>query len=191
MRNLTERQREVLDFVSHFIEEQSYPPTVREIGNHFNISVRAVQDHILALQKKGFIGQDQKKARSFKILKTYKEKSDEPLMKRIPVLKSFLTKDFLSADNIKDYILLSEFFINSDEQYFIVENQNTYYLIEVSNELSLEKPNAIVLDNALVFGNVSLEDNRYKLDFIFPSKSPLYIQEVNVIGRLKGVFQKY
>ena len=49
MKEITERQREVLTFIANFTEENVYPPTVREIGDHFGISLRAVQDHIAAL----------------------------------------------------------------------------------------------------------------------------------------------
>ena len=52
MRQITDRQKEVLTFIATFTEENVYPPTVREIGEHFGISLRAVQDHIAALQKK-------------------------------------------------------------------------------------------------------------------------------------------
>ena len=50
MRQITDRQREVLIFIAEFTEENVYPPTVREISDHFKISLRAVQDHIAALQ---------------------------------------------------------------------------------------------------------------------------------------------
>ena len=53
MRQITDRQKEVLTFIADFTEENVYPPTVREISEHFGISLRAVQDHIAALQKKG------------------------------------------------------------------------------------------------------------------------------------------
>ena len=53
MKNLTDRQKEVLEFIARFTEENGYPPTVREIGENFGISLRAVQDHIAACQKKG------------------------------------------------------------------------------------------------------------------------------------------
>ena len=68
MRGITDRQREVLTFISEYTEENSYPPTIRDISEHFGITLRAVQDHISALQKKGFISQRQKSARSIKVL---------------------------------------------------------------------------------------------------------------------------
>ena len=52
MKGITDRQKEVLNFISEYTENNSYPPTVRDIGEHFGISLRAVQDHIAALQKK-------------------------------------------------------------------------------------------------------------------------------------------
>lgn len=68
MRQITDRQREVLIFIAEFTEENVYPPTVREISDHFKISLRAVQDHIAALQKKGYLSTEQKRSRSIRIL---------------------------------------------------------------------------------------------------------------------------
>ncbi|MBQ1661694.1 MAG: hypothetical protein II054_04280 [Treponema sp.] len=45
MKELTERQKEILDFIAQFTDDNAYAPTVREICDHFNISIRAVQDH--------------------------------------------------------------------------------------------------------------------------------------------------
>ena len=53
---LTKRQTAVLDFIRVYIERQKFPPTVREIGDHFGIrSPNGVQCHIRALEKKGVI----------------------------------------------------------------------------------------------------------------------------------------
>ena len=56
VRDLTERQREVLDYIVEVLRESGYPPTVREIANHFGMaSAFGVQRHLEALQKKGFL----------------------------------------------------------------------------------------------------------------------------------------
>ena len=84
MKGITDRQKEVLTFISSFTETSGYPPTVREISDHFGISIRAVQDHILALQKKGFLSQAQKRARSIKVLSDSGESA--PFVGRVPLL---------------------------------------------------------------------------------------------------------
>src|SRR5256712_7486670 len=53
MRELTSRQREVLDFMRGFQSRHGVPPTVREIGERFRITPRASFDHLRALERKG------------------------------------------------------------------------------------------------------------------------------------------
>ncbi|HLH80171.1 MAG TPA: transcriptional repressor LexA [Chthonomonas sp.] len=55
-KGLTEKQQQILDFIVKYIEEKGYPPSIREIGNAFNISsLRGVTVHLDALQRKGKI----------------------------------------------------------------------------------------------------------------------------------------
>jgi repressor LexA len=52
---LTDRQREVLEFIQAFTEEHGVPPTVREIGGRFHVTPRAAFDHLRALERKGYL----------------------------------------------------------------------------------------------------------------------------------------
>jgi repressor LexA len=53
MRELTDRQREVLSFIQTFTARHGVPPTVREIGARFHVTPRAAFDHLRALERKG------------------------------------------------------------------------------------------------------------------------------------------
>ncbi len=55
MRDLTTRQREILNFIRAFSEREGVPPTVREIGASFKVTPRAAFDHLAALQRKGVL----------------------------------------------------------------------------------------------------------------------------------------
>jgi repressor LexA len=64
---LTQRQREILDFISASIAERGFPPTLREIGEHFNIkSTNGVNDHLKALEKKGVLRREDLKSRAMR-----------------------------------------------------------------------------------------------------------------------------
>src|SRR5947199_6168953 len=64
---LTERQQEILDFISASIRERGYPPTLREIGLHFGIrSTNGVNDHLRALEKKGHLQREDLKSRALR-----------------------------------------------------------------------------------------------------------------------------
>lgn len=55
-KQLTERQEEILSFIEKFLDENGYPPTLREIGKKFKISSTfGVKRHLDALVKKGFL----------------------------------------------------------------------------------------------------------------------------------------
>ena len=55
-RGLTDKQERILNFICDYVNEQGYPPSIREIGNHFSISsLRGVTVHLDALERKGYI----------------------------------------------------------------------------------------------------------------------------------------
>lgn len=62
---LTPRQRSVLDYIRESIRERGYPPTFREIGKRFGItSTNGVNDHLVALERKGHLRRDDMKSRA-------------------------------------------------------------------------------------------------------------------------------
>ncbi|MCB9638981.1 MAG: transcriptional repressor LexA [Myxococcales bacterium] len=64
-KKLTKRQQMVYDFIVDTIKEHGYPPTLREIGNHLDISsTNGVNDHLKALEKKGFLRKGSLRARA-------------------------------------------------------------------------------------------------------------------------------
>lgn len=65
--SLTQRQRDILDFISASIVERGFPPTLREIGEHFHIrSTNGVNDHLKALEKKGHLRREDLKSRAMR-----------------------------------------------------------------------------------------------------------------------------
>jgi repressor LexA len=70
MAPLTKRQKEVLDFVTQFIELHGYAPSYREIAAHFNYgSVATVAEHIESLVQKGALQKGDNEARSIQLVK--------------------------------------------------------------------------------------------------------------------------
>ncbi|ANN64758.1 transcriptional repressor LexA [Brachyspira hyodysenteriae] len=64
MTELTDKQRDIFNFLQKFTNENGYPPTVKEIMVHFNFaSPTAVTTHLTALEKKGYVKKTGKRAR--------------------------------------------------------------------------------------------------------------------------------
>jgi repressor LexA len=66
---LTDRQQEILSFIKRAIQEQGYPPTIREIGEAFGIrSTNGVNDHLKALERKGYLLRGELKSRALHVI---------------------------------------------------------------------------------------------------------------------------
>lgn len=66
---LTDRQAEVLDFISAAVLERGFPPTIREIGNALGIrSTNGVNDHLKALERKGYLTRSGSKSRAMMVM---------------------------------------------------------------------------------------------------------------------------
>ena len=64
---LTERQQQILDYITDSINARGFPPTLREIGEHFGIrSTNGVNDHLKALEKKGYLRREDLKSRAMR-----------------------------------------------------------------------------------------------------------------------------
>ncbi|MDR3130068.1 MAG: transcriptional repressor LexA [Treponema sp.] len=83
MKELTGRQMEVLSFIKECINSH-YPPTIREIARHFDISIKGVQDHLLVLKQKDRIRMG-KGARTIELVKEEEQPTD---LVNIPILGS-------------------------------------------------------------------------------------------------------
>lgn len=67
MQGLTERQQQVLHYIRQSISERGYPPTLREIGAHMGIrSTNGVNDHLRALERKGYLTREDMKSRALR-----------------------------------------------------------------------------------------------------------------------------
>jgi len=69
VQGLTERQQQVLHYIRQSINERGYPPTLREIGAHMGIrSTNGVNDHLRALERKGYLTREDMKSRALRPL---------------------------------------------------------------------------------------------------------------------------
>jgi repressor LexA len=69
MQGLTQRQSQTLEFIRQSINERGYPPTLREIGEHMGIrSTNGVNDHLRALERKGYLRREDMKSRALKLV---------------------------------------------------------------------------------------------------------------------------
>ncbi len=103
---LTNRQREVLDTITDFIKHNGRPPTLREIGELTGISsTNGVNDHLVALEKKGCLERSPGLSRGLTILDPDGRVPEPVETLRIPVLGRIAAgSPILAEENIEEHI---------------------------------------------------------------------------------------
>ena len=88
MDNLSSKQEQILQFICNFIEENNYPPSVRDIQRGCNISSTSVVDYNMrALENRGYINSNKSVARGLELLWQKEEKKGEDeQIREIPIL---------------------------------------------------------------------------------------------------------
>ncbi len=78
---LTKRQKEILEFITQFIDENGYSPSMEEIAGHFQFaSLNAVFKHLEALESRGYLHRDSNRARSIEL-----SPEDTPGLQSLPL----------------------------------------------------------------------------------------------------------
>ncbi|MBD5434092.1 MAG: transcriptional repressor LexA [Treponema sp.] len=204
MKEITQVQKNVLDYISKFIDENSYPPTVREISEHFGKSIRAVQDNMTALQRKGFISLVRKKSRSIKILMDDAEKEGGVFMEKVPLLGTIAAgKPLLCEENLDGYVTLTEPFIRPGKNYFALRVrgqsmvgagilEGDLAIVEQGSEAVDGQIVVAVIDDAITLKRYFKESGRIRLQPENPDFNPIYCtSDLRIVGTLANLVRTY
>ncbi len=122
MEEMTDRQKQILSFIVKTSEERGFPPTIREICEEMDIaSTNGVNDHLKALERKGFVTRGEQQSRSLVATKRARmvlglgAKRADPTMIDVPVLGRVAAgAPILAAENIEDSVRIDSFLLGKD-----------------------------------------------------------------------------
>lgn len=202
MKPITSRQREILDFIRSYVRESKYPPTIREISDHFSISVKGAHDHVKALEKKQAIRCDTKRSRAIEILEeSASEDRHEPL-RRVPVLGAVAAGlPLLAEENYNGSVDIPSSLLRNGE-YFAVKVQGDSMtgagimdgdVAVISHTSTAENGEIVVamVDEAVTIKRFFRESSRVQLKPENPEYAPIYTRDVRILGKLAHVIRSY
>jgi len=108
-RKLTERQREIYEFIVSMIREKGYPPTIREIGERFGISsTNGVRTNLNALVRKGYIRRKPFLSRGIELVGLPRGTAPYPEVREVPIIGRVAAGEpILAAENIEGSLTLN------------------------------------------------------------------------------------
>jgi len=201
MKEPTKRQLEVLSFITEYLDDHAYPPTIRELADHFFISVKGAQDHVTALKKKGLLKQGDKKSRTMELVKTRYEDRD---FLEIPVLGTVAAgRPILAEENKDGYIKLPRSMVRRNRDYFALRvrgdsmigagiMEGDLAIIEHQDMVQNGEIAVVMLEDAVTLKTFFREPDRVRLQPENPAYAPIICTEdTRVLGRLAHIMRSY
>jgi repressor LexA len=204
---LTGRQQEIWKFLTDYVDEHGYPPTVREIGEAVGLaSPSTVHAHLANLERAGLIKRDPTKPRA---LELRREPKPEPAraadVHRLPLVGEIAAGGPLLADqNVEEYLAVPEPLAGGGEEFLVrvkgdsmvnagilegdlvvVRRQQTARSGEIVVALAGDDESA---DEATV-KRFFEEEGRVRLQPENDAFEPIYADHVQILGRVTGVFR--
>lgn len=217
MDEITDRQKEILTFIQRTTEERGFPPTIREIGEEMDIrSTNGVNDHLKALERKGYLTRGEQQSRSLVPTKRArmilglgaKKSMNDANMVEVPVLGRVAAgAPILAQENIEDTVRIDSFLLGgSGKEVFAlrvkgnsmieagIHDGDFIFVKKAPSATPGEIVVALIEDEATVKSfhpegdRIRFQPHNKTMEPIYVSKSDF--KQTMILGRVVGVYRK-
>jgi len=201
MEKMTERQKMIYSFIKNSIDSTGFPPTIREIGENFGITVKGAYDHLKAIEKKGYLTCTQNKSRAI-VINDSEESGTTGESMRIPIYGAIAAgAPILANDNIEDYLAVPSHSFGSGN-YFALRVKGDSMIDEgiLDGDIAVirkqETANngeivAALIDEEATLKRFKREGNLIKLIPANSNYREIIPDNCAILGRLAGIFRVY
>ncbi len=195
---ITEKQRQILEYIKDEILKRGYPPSVREICTAVHLkSTSSVHAHLSSLEENGYIRRDPTKPRAIEII------DDEYSLTRremvnVPIVGTVTAgSPILAHENIEDYFPMPVEFLPNAVLFMLkvrgdsminagILNGDTVIVEQRSNAKNGDMVVALIEDSATV-KTFYKENGRYRLQPENDTMDPIYCDHVEILGKVIGL----
>ena len=197
---ITDKQREILEYMKKEILNKGYPPTVRDICEAVNLkSTSSVHSHLQTLEKNGYIRRDPTKPRAIEIIDenfnlTRREMVNVPIVGRVAA-----GEPILAVENIESYFPIPMEYMPNAESFMLKvkgESMINAGIFDGDNILVQKCDDArngdmvvaLVEDSATV-KTFYKEGDHIRLQPENDTMDPIIVPDCQVLGKVFGVFR--
>lgn len=197
---ITNKQREILEYIKNEILKRGYPPAVREICEAVKLkSTSSVHSHLETLEKNGYIRRDPTKPRAIEIMDDSFQMVRND-MTSIPMVGTVAAgQPILAQENIEGYFPIPAEFVPNAEAFCLkvkgdsMINAGIFHGDQIFVQQCKTASNgdivvALVDDSATV-KTFYKEKDHFRLQPENDSMEPIIVKECIILGRVFGVFR--
>jgi repressor LexA len=198
---MTKRQQEIFTFIKRYASKYGYPPTVREIGKAVGLaSSSTVHAHLANLEKYGVLRRDPTKPRAIELLFDKARRAVAPDGALPLVGRVAAGQPVLAEENIEDYVQVPSVAGGDVGEYVLqVSGESMRDAGILAGDYVVVRPQNTAGDGDIVVALLGdeatvkrffRERDHVRLQPENPAMEPIRSREVEVLGRVVGVFRK-
>lgn len=199
---ISDKQREILEYMKEEILSKGYPPSVREICSAVHLkSTSSVHAHLETLEKNGYIRRDPTKPRAIEIVDDSFNLTRRELV-NVPILGDVAAgQPLLAIDNIMGYFPLSPEFVNNKQTFMLHVKGESMINAGIFNgdllvveQTSVARNGEIVV--ALIEDSATVKTFYKEKDYIRlqpenDTMDPIIVKDVTILGRVIGLYRQF
>ena len=199
---MTKRQQEIFTFIKRYASKYGYPPTVREIGKAVGLaSSSTVHAHLANLEKYGVLRRDPTKPRAIELLFDKAKRAVVPDEGMLPLVGRVAAgQPVLAEENIEDYVQVPNVAGGDEGEYVLqVSGESMRDAGILTGDYVVVRPQNTAGDGDIVVALLGdeatvkrffRERDHVRLQPENPAMEPIRTRDVEVLGRVVGVFRK-
>ena len=199
--NLTKRQRQILDYINEFIDDNKYAPSLREIGEHFDLSSPAtIHAHLENLKNKGFLKTSYNEARSIELTPVEANWAKAIELPLVGVITAGVPIE--AIEEHETIAVPADFVADMNNSYVLrvkgesmIEDgilDGDYVIVERNNSPKNGDVVVALLNNAYAtLKKFYRETNRIRLQPANSTMKPIYARDPLIQGVVQGVIRKF
>jgi repressor LexA len=200
-KDMTDKQKDIFSFLKETIRESGYPPTIREIGERFGVTVKAAYDHVKLIEKKGYIRCTQNKSRAIELLVDRDEVMPVDAV-NIPLVGRIAAgMPVLADENIEEYLSLPSTDFGRGEFFALtVRGDSMIGKGILDGDIAIIKKQSVAINGEIV---AALIENEATLKIfkktggrvaLLPANDayqPIITTELSILGKLAALYRRY
>lgn len=199
---ISDKQREILDYIKTEILNKGYPPTVRDICEAVKLkSTSSVHSHLETLEKNGYIRRDPTKPRAIEIVDdnfnlTRREVVNVPMIGRVAA-----GQPILAVENIESYFPIpAEFMPNAESFMLRVQGESMInagifdgdnILVEKCDTAHNGEMVVVLVDDSATVKTFYKEGDHIRLQPENDFMDPIIVPDCKILGKVFGVFRLF
>lgn len=197
---ITPKQQEILEYIKETILKKGYPPAVREICEAVKLkSTSSVHSHLETLEKNGYIRRDPTKPRTIEIIDDCFNLARREVV-NVPLIGTVAAgTPLLAQENIETYFPIPSELLPNKEIFMLKVKGDSMIeagifngdliLVEKTNTAENGEIVVALLDDSATVKRFYREDGRYRLQPENASMEPIFVDEVQILGKVIGLFR--